>query len=341
MKNKMTRTLRGQFFLITISLMLVFGIGAATLSYLMFSNSLRSNSIHTAETNLQFMRNEINSNLESVLELSRWSRTNTDIVNYISSSSDSYNYTALTKQAVERLTEEYIGTTANQYISRIIIANSEGSKFLQRYLSSAYSVDRNVIDIIKSLPYYEELLYASDYTFSIGVQEDPFSRRPEQMLPIIRPIESLYGSDMVGISFIQISFSMFTGPLERFSRQEGIPVYLTIGPESYRISGAAVTPVPQAEESELIDSDDTTSRDSVVQRITENGRTDIYVSSPPGSGGLLYYNGCVGRNPEAFDAGLLSHPACNPCFYHHNRTGYAPTPLPERNRARSHDQKAD
>ena len=108
MKNQIFKTLKGKFFLITITLMLVFGIGATTLSYIMFSDNLRSNSVHAAETNLQFMRNEVNSNLDSILELSQWSRTNTELVNYISAKAENPNYAAVTRQATERLTEEYI-----------------------------------------------------------------------------------------------------------------------------------------------------------------------------------------------------------------------------------------
>ncbi|HJD45443.1 MAG TPA: sensor histidine kinase [Candidatus Mediterraneibacter norfolkensis] len=280
MKKRIFKTLKGKFFLITITLMLTFGIGAATLSYIMFSDNLRSNSIHAAETNLQFMRNEINGNLESILELSQWSRTNTEIVNYISSGAESSNYAAVTRQATERLTEEYISNSAYQYISRIIITNSEGSKFLQKFSSSSYSVDRNVIDIIKSLPYFDEVMGASGYTFSIGVQKDPFARRPEEMIPLIRPIESLYSSDTIGISYIQISFSMFTDPLMTYSHQQDTPVYLTIGAESYRIENGDVTSVKQREDGKNLSKGDLVSADTLVQEINSDGKSVIYVTTP-------------------------------------------------------------
>ena len=280
MKNQIFKTLKGKFFLITITLMLVFGIGATTLSYIMFSDNLRSNSVHAAETNLQFMRNEVNSNLDSILELSQWSRTNTELVNYISAKAENPNYAAVTRQATERLTEEYISNPAYQYISRIIITNSEGSKFLQKFSSSSYSVDRNVIDIIKDLPYFDELMNAADYTFTIGVQEDPFIRRSEEMLPVIRPIESLYSSEMVGISYIQISFSLFTDPLMEYSQQEKIPVFLTLGQESYRIENGRIHEIPPAENMREVSHDDLVSANTIVQEITIDGKTDTYVTTP-------------------------------------------------------------
>ena len=280
MKNRIFKTLKGKFFLITITLMLTFGIGAATLSYFMFSDNLRSNSIHAAETNLQFMCSEINSNLDSILELSQWSRINTEIVNYISSGADSPNYAAVTRRATERLTEEYISNPAYQYISRIILTNSEGSKFLQKFSSASYSVDRNVIDIIKELPYFDKLINASDYTFMIGVQKDPFTRRPEEMLPIIRPVESLYSSDTMGISYIQISFSMFTDPLAEYSLQEGTPVYLTIGEESYRIESGDITAVSQRNDGKEVSRGDLVSAGTLVQEFCTDGKEEIYVNTP-------------------------------------------------------------
>ena len=152
-KDKMPRTLRGNFLLITISLMLVFGMGASVMSYAMFSDNLRANSIHSSETNLQFMCNEIDTNLNSVYDLAFWSRTNAAISSYISTSPDSNSYNALTKNASDRLAEEYLSTAAYRYIPQIIIANAGGTKYLQKYSSASYSTDRGVISVIKDLPY--------------------------------------------------------------------------------------------------------------------------------------------------------------------------------------------
>ena len=162
-KEKVPRTLKRSFLIITVALMITFGIGAAVISYVIFSDSLRSNAIHSAETNLQFMRNDIDSNLDSIMELALWSRTNTSVINYISSDPEGSAFNALTREAGERLSEEYLGNSANPYISRIIITNSNNTKYLQRYLQAYYSVDLSVIERIKGLPYFDELISAPDY----------------------------------------------------------------------------------------------------------------------------------------------------------------------------------
>ena len=280
-KKKVPRTLKRSFLIITVALMIIFGIGAAVISYVIFSDSLRSNAIHSAETNLQFMRNDIDSNLDSVMELALWSRTNTSVINYISSDPEGSAFNALTREAGERLSEEYLGNSANPYISRIIITNSDNTKYLQRYLQTYYSVDLSVIERIKSLPYFDELISAPDYTFSIGVQEDPLTRStPEKMLPVIRAIESAYSSDQIGFLYIQISFDMFTDPLTRFSAQEDTPVYLTIANESYLITDGRIARISQAPPTDPLDYADVVGSDTIVQDIREGVRPGLYVSTP-------------------------------------------------------------
>ena len=280
-KKKVPRTLKRSFLIITVALMIIFGIGAAVISYVIFSDSLRSNAIHSAETNLQFMRNDIDSNLDSVMELALWSRTNTSVINYISSDPEGSSFNALTREAGDRLSEEYLGNSANPYISRIIITNSGNTKYLQRYLQTYYSVDLSVIERIKSLPYFDELISAPDYTFSIGVQEDPLTRStPEKMLPVIRAIESAYSSDQIGFLYIQISFDMFTDPLTRFSAQEDTPVYLTIANESYLITDGRIARISQAPPTDPLDYADVVGSDTIVQDIREGVRPGLYVSTP-------------------------------------------------------------
>ncbi len=278
MKKKSPTTLRQKFLKITIALMLVLGFATSTLSYIMFSNNLKSNSIHAAETNLQSLRNDINGNLESVIELSKWSQTNTDILNYLSSNSNSYE--ALTKQATERLSEEYISNPASKYISRIIIANLTNKKFLQRIANSSYSIDRNVVEVIENLPYYNQLITASDYTFSIGIQEDPFMASPEKMFPMIRSILHPYNNTAIGISYIQISLSLFTNPLIEFSRQVQLPVYLTIENETYEIHGNTMKHIEQIPNMIDIKHDTLLRQDTFVQKISSEFFSSIYVSSP-------------------------------------------------------------
>lgn len=287
MKNKLHKTLRGKFLIITIALMLLLGIGTTTFSYIMFSNNLRSNSIHAAETNLQFMRNEINQNLESVQQLSKWSCSNSDIISYISSSPEDDRYNALTKQATNRLAEEYNSTPGNSYISRIVIANMDTGKFLQRIATSQYSADSSMVTIIESLPYYDELLNASEYTFSLGVQIDPFTAMPDKMLPIIRPIEDQYGKAVIGFSYLQVSINLFTDPLVSYSMQEKISAYITIADELYCVSGNTLSKLDVPVDVSEYSHNDFVSSDTLIHKVGSGRDSQLYVTSPLSADGCF------------------------------------------------------
>jgi len=280
-KIRWGRTLRGKFIAVTISLMLIISVGITVLSYGMYSSNLKANRIHTAESNLQFLCSEINGNLSEIKELSLWSRTDSDILNYITASPEDANYATFTNKAYESLTEEFIGNSANSYISRIVIASMDAGSFLQKLSSMQYSSDRNMTEIIRNLSYYDRLMDESDYVFDIGVQEDPFKVKGEKMIPIIRPILHPYNSDIAGISFMQISFTMFTESLGDFSVQEGVPVYLTLADTLYKIEGKKVMEVSPFSDIRSRRTNRTARHGTVVQQVTEQNGKKIEIVTIP------------------------------------------------------------
>lgn len=277
--NRFRKTLRGKFIGITVILMLVLGMGTATFSYVMLSENLEANLIHTAETNLQFLSNEISMNLSEIKDLSMWSRTNQDILNYIMTSPEEPDYATLTNKAYDSLTEEVLTNAARPYISRIVIANASNMKYLQKLSGTQYSTDQNMAEIIRGLPYYKELMDAPNYVFTIGLQKSPFGEQEESMLPIIRPIAHPYESGIVGISFLQISHRLFTDPLSSFSAREGIPLYLRAADRLYRIDGGKITEIPLDSEVEQVGTSLAAGANIQVQRLKrEKGGTEKLVT---------------------------------------------------------------
>lgn len=61
-----------------------------------------------------------------------------------------------------------------------------------------------------------------------------------KMLPVIRPIYSAYDSTIIGFSYIQISFKLFTETLQDYAKQEDTVVYLTLGNTLYEITGKEI-----------------------------------------------------------------------------------------------------
>ena len=88
MKHKFYKTIKGRFLIITTVLILIVGAGASTMAYALFSQNLRDNQLHAAETNLQFLKNSIDADMIDVMNLSRTSRTSSNILNFVNTSRD-------------------------------------------------------------------------------------------------------------------------------------------------------------------------------------------------------------------------------------------------------------
>ena len=242
MKHTFYKTIKGRFLLISAAIMLLVGIGTSTLAYIMFSRNLKDSQIHSAETSLQILKNLIDSDVQDIMTLSRQTRTNSKILDFINTDRDSTSYNTITRNASEWLNEQCLSNNARQYIDRVVIANMDRTDFLQ-VVPSGYSVGKPMVQIIQELPYYEELMELPDYSFHIGVQNDPFLTKSVRMLPVIQPVYSSFGNTVVGFSYMQISFELFRTPLAQYSHQTRMPVYLQVSDSIWEISGNAVIPL--------------------------------------------------------------------------------------------------
>lgn len=282
MKHPFYKTIKGRFLLISAAIMLVVGIGTSTLAYIMFSQNLKDSQIHAAETSLQILKNLIDSDVQDLITLSRQTRTNSKILDFISTDRDSTSYNTITRNASEWLNEQCLSNNARQYIDRVVIANMDRTDFLQ-VVPTGYSVGKPMVQLIQELPYYEELMGLPDYSFHIGVQEDPFLTKSVRMLPVIQPIYSSFGNTVVGFSYMQISFELFRTPLAQYSRQTQMPVYLRISDSIWEISGNAVIPLSRRDlpgEKSEENSDYSASPDSDIQvrSVRSDGKEHTYVT---------------------------------------------------------------
>ena len=273
MKRSFFKSVKGQLLLITTAIMLLIGIGTSILGYVMFSKNLKSNQVHAAQGNLQFLKSEIDTHISDIMDLSMRSRTNSNIMSFITTSPEAPSYNTITNLASLCLKEVYLSNSASAYIDRIVVANTNRSDFLQ-ITPTVYSTGKSMIDIITGLPYYDTLINSPDYTFDIGVQTDPFLRTKMPMLPVIRPIYSAYDSSIIGFSYIQISFKLFTETLQDYARQEDTVVYLTLGNALYEISGKEVVSASSIEPGFFKD------HAKQVQSLTVNGRKHAFVTAP-------------------------------------------------------------
>lgn len=278
-KHTFYKTIKGRFLLISAAIMLVVGIGTSTMAYIMFSRNLRDSQIHSAETSLQILKNNIDTDIMDIITLSRLSRTNSNILDFINTGRDSASYNTITRNAFEWLHEQYLGNNARQYIDRIVIANTGRNDFLQ-IVPSDYSVGKPMVQLIQELPYYEELMALPDYSFHIGVMNDPFLMKSVQMIPVIQPVYSSYDNTVAGFSYMEISFDLFREPLSQYSRQADIPVYLKMADNTvWKISGNAV--IPFSLDDDIIQKSSSTAADGdmLVHSVRFGGKQHIFVSA--------------------------------------------------------------
>lgn len=95
MKHTFYKTIKGRFLLISAAIMLLVGIGTSTLAYIMFSRNLKDSQIHSAETSLQILKNLIDSDVQDIMTLSRQTRTNSKILDFINTDRDSTSYNTI------------------------------------------------------------------------------------------------------------------------------------------------------------------------------------------------------------------------------------------------------
>lgn len=279
MTHAFYKTIKGRFLIITATIMLIIGIGTSTFALALFSKNLRSNQIHSLETSLQLLGNTIDTNIADILLLSQWSSTNNSMVDFVMTDKSQPSYNAITSNSFEALNQACLRSKAAQYIQRVIVANKDRSDHLQ-ITSTQLSTAKDVVGIIQELPYYSELIEDSDYKFQVGLQTDPFLRRETNMLPVIHPVYHPYENRVVGFSYIQIAFELFTDPLCDYAKQEGSPVYLTLADTTYKITGNNVKKIPSDAKSKKSSYNDQLSGSVKVYTVSSDNASKLFVSLP-------------------------------------------------------------
>ncbi len=279
MNHSFYKSIKGRFFLITLALMLFVGIATSAFSYQMFSKNLTSNSIHSAETNLQFLTDSINTSLSDVLYLTDWCRSNDNIITFVMTPKDASSYNRVASSATDRLAEEYRTNHSSNYIRRLVISNQGRDDYLQVIQNTIYSIDKPIPSMVRELPYYERLLTAPDYDFTIGFQEDPFHVDYSQTFPLIRPVYHPYNSSTIGFVYIELSASLFTGAAQKYVRSENTTVYFSTGSKTYAITPSKIVLSSDLEHLEDY-SYDVHLNNNTILRKSASGDSQLYITIP-------------------------------------------------------------
>ena len=238
-KNQNSHTLQKKLILMTLSITLGIGVLFSGVCTSLYRNYVKSSLIRSTQTNLKFLTDSIDNNLESVFRLVRWSQSNTTIGHYISAANDE-KYGPIALDAHERLTEEYQNSSAFNYLHRIVIGNHAG-RYIQ-VVSAVHSTNYDYAKVIPQLSFFQTLYDAKSFDLSTGFIQDPFYPRGNvSVLPLIRPIYAKYHSNQVGWIFVEFTDELFCAPVSYYSCAPDTQLYLILGEHTYLLTQDSLT----------------------------------------------------------------------------------------------------
>lgn len=227
--------------LVLLIVAITFGIGIifSVLFTSLYQEHITNSLAASASTNLKFLADSIDSNLDAVNQLIRWSQANTMIGNYVEAP-DNSRYGILAVNAQERLTEELQNNPAFDMIHRVVIGNANG-RFIQS-VPTVYSTTLNLGTEIPKLPFFDELIADSTKQLSTGLIRDPFYKTSEKMvIPIVRPIYARFYSNHAGWIFLELTEQIFTKSLQYSSHLPESNIYLILDSHTYDLSDCSMS----------------------------------------------------------------------------------------------------
>ncbi|MCR5717041.1 MAG: sensor histidine kinase [Lachnospiraceae bacterium] len=236
-----SKRLQKHLVLLTLAITLGIGLSFSVIASALYQQYLERALIHSTSTNLRFLTDSIEHNLEDVYSLVRWTQTNTAIGKYIATD-DEGTYASNAISAYERLTEEVQNRKVGDYLHRIVIANAHG-RYIQN-ISAKYSSGRNLASLIPQEPYFDTLVNDRGFRLSTGFMSDPFyDGTTPQIVPLLRPIYATFDSSEAGFVYIAINESLFTSTLQYYDTYEDAALYLILEDHTYLMHPDGLVPL--------------------------------------------------------------------------------------------------
>lgn len=233
----MRHSIKSQITVMAVTITLFITVLMASICYYTFQSLLQKSLIQSTQFSLRQAFTPISTDMELLMDLSTWANTNTKILSYFSGA----HTNAGRLDAYSRLNEEYKNNKAGNYISRIIISDFE-NHFIQE-ARTVIDTSSNDAGIVSGLPCFDTLLSASDFEWT-GILDDPHSISDgKQIIPIVRPLYSMYSSKVIGWIYVAVSSSLITDALKDYPLPEDSSLYLTMGKHTYLVENGFLTPI--------------------------------------------------------------------------------------------------
>ena len=240
MPSLLNKSLKKNIILFTMLFTLIVTILIASFSFYTFQSYLKKNMIQQTEFNLLQIVDDITSDINELVYLSKWCGSNRTITTYLEDSSEESVVVSL--EAYERLKEEQQNSKISEYIKRIMISNNNG-KYIQVlgdvydfYISDPYEVSK--------LDFFDFLLNSKSIAW-VGIIDDPLIvGNHKKIIPVVRPIYSTYKSSIIGWTYITVSSDIITDQFKNYSIPDDCYLYVTIASNTYQFKNGILSEVP-------------------------------------------------------------------------------------------------
>ncbi len=228
------KTIKAKLSTLTVLFTLMITIIMVSVSFYLFQSFLQKNLIQTTEFSLQLVMDSIEADMEELIYLSKWCGSNKTISDYLQYNGNNAGYTALSLEAFERTKEEFQNSKIDDYVKRIMISDNENN-FIQ-VIAKAPDLYHSDPKAIKELYFFDQMM-KSDKTQWIGIITDPLTKSiPGQVIPIVRPIYSIYRAYVIGWAYITVSSEVLTDHFKNYTIPRDSEVFIHIGDKTYLVA---------------------------------------------------------------------------------------------------------
>lgn len=230
-------TIKTRITLITVLFSLMIAIILSSVSYVFFGTYARRSVIQSAEFNLRMLSGLIGKELSDFDLITRWALTNSQILQWLA---EGEGNARLALDTFDRLRDELASSGSREYVTRIIVANRELTRFLQ--------VGNTADDTSPVTKYNLHLLdLAASETPKVfeGWEDDPFTAQiGPGVFTVIRPVRAPGGGTVIGYVYLAVSANVLLERLRDYPLREGGEFFLTTGNETWRAEGNRLSALP-------------------------------------------------------------------------------------------------
>lgn len=257
--KKRFKSIKFQIVMYSMGFAVFMSILLTVLSFLYLRDNLRHNVRETAKSSLQLLGSEIDQSIDNAANFALWTTIDSTLNTYLNRmKAEEKESEALTpekvkeRNAVDRrlalstwdhFNNEYNAMGRTRHIKRAIVSTLDGKHYLQSVQNASVTSAHALTSKIMATNYFYHLLEASDFRY-YGLKESPVSSSSgEFIIPMVRPIQSLSSSDVIGFVYLEVSPSVITTVFSNYELRTDEKVYISIGQgHAYEYRGGQLVP---------------------------------------------------------------------------------------------------